>query len=152
MPDEFTFAVAFRPVERLMVSTDMTWMRWSGYLPQIMTPVSFKQSLIKPDFKDTLIPRIGIEYRMFDDLYISGGYSFQKSPVPDQPAYTNFVDNDRHVVAFGLEWVYRGFRVQGFFQYHHAVERFFRKDPGYGPSFYAGGRAYGFGFNVSAAF
>lgn len=152
MPDEFAWAVAFWPIKPLMVAVDVTWMKWSEYLPQITTPVSFQQFTIEPGFKDTVVPRLGLEYQIRPNMAIRGGYNFQKSPVPDEPGYLNYVDNDRHVASLGLEYAYRGFRLQAYYQYQWAVKRFFEKDPGYGPSFYAGGDIYSFGFNLSAAF
>lgn len=152
MPEEVSWAVALMPTEALLVTVDITWMRWSGYIPQIRTPVSFDQFVIEPGFKDTVVPRVGLEYRVAPKVSLLGGYNFQKSPVPDQPGYLNFVDNDRHVASLGFEYAYRGFRLQGYYQHQWAMNRLFEKEAMYGPSYRAAGYAYSFGLNLCAAF
>lgn len=152
MPEEASWAIALLPAEALLVSVDITWMRWSGYIPQIRTPVSFDQFVIDPGFRDTVVPRVGLEYRVAPEVSILGGYNFQKSPVPDQPGYLNFVDTDRHAASLGFEYAYRGFRLQGYYQHQWALNKVFEKEATYGPSYRAGGYAYSFGVNLSAAF
>ncbi len=152
MPDELCMAVAFEPLQKATVAIDVTWMRWSGYLPQIRTPVSFKQFTIEPGFKDIVVPRFGVEYRIRSDLVLRSGYNFQKSPVSEQPGYLNYADNDRHVWSLGVEYAYKGFRLQGYYQHQWAITRVFEKNPAFGRTYWATGYANSFGLNLSAAF
>jgi long-chain fatty acid transport protein len=151
-PDEVAGGVAFRPVRRVLVSADLTWSRWSGYQPQITTPVSFSLFTIQPNFRDILVPRVGCEVDLGRNVTALAGYNFQESPVPQHPGYVTYVDNDRHVFSVGLEYAYLGFRLQGYFQYQWAVSRDFHKLPGFGSDFSAGGDIFGFGGNLSASF
>jgi len=126
--------------------------RWSGYEPQITTPVSFELITVEPNFSDTVVPRVGVEVAVHRNLALLAGYNFQKSPAQDRFGYANFVDTDRHVFSLGLEGAYSGFRLQGYFQYQWAVPRDFQKDPAYGEDFSAGGQVFSSGFNLSASF
>jgi len=151
-PEEVAAGLAFRPLPSVLVSVDLTWSRWSGYQPQITTPVSFRLFTVKPDFHDTLVPRAGCAVEISPEFSALAGYNYQESPVPNHPGYVTYVDTDRHVFSLGMEYALRGYRLQGYFQYHWAVRRDFFKSPGYGPDFAAGGDIFGFGLNLSAAF
>jgi len=151
-PAELAGGFAFYPVERVLVSMDVTWMDWSGYESQITTPVSYQLVTIDPDFQDTIVPRLGVQVEIFPPFTVTAGYNYQESPVPNHPGYVTYVDTDRHVFCLGLELAYSGIRLQGYFQYQWAVKRDFNKYPAYGEDFSAGGKVFSFGFNLSGAF
>ena len=74
--------------------------------------------VIPPRFENRLVPRIGVEYlwpvagsrrhvsglsrdRRLVEVPLRAGYAYERSPVPDQTGFTNFVDTDRHTFAVG---------------------------------------------------
>jgi long-chain fatty acid transport protein len=124
MPQQLTLGVAARPVERLRVSMDLTWMDWSKHPSLIPTeeitltidltdlPVMLDipeeiggRSPIPMNMRDTLVPRVGIELDAFqnDAVLVQArlGYVYEGTPFPVQRGATNFVDSDRHTISLG---------------------------------------------------
>jgi len=97
-----------------------TWKHWSDYAGPL-EPTLPELDVPKPDFSDTVVPRVGVE-RSFPlsrsaQLHVRGGYFFEPSPVgshlPSSQAYdiatqtlvdvpTRYFDADRHVLTAGL--------------------------------------------------
>ena len=76
----------------IKATIDLVYERWSTYLNQHSELAGFK---------DILVPRMGIEGRIWD-LFLRAGVAYEKSPVPDQPGRTNYVDNDRLLLTLGM--------------------------------------------------
>ena len=57
-------------------------------------------------FHDSLMPRIGAEWRPLDGLAVRAGYGFISSPLPSQRGFTNLIDGHRHSAAAGLGYVF----------------------------------------------
>jgi hypothetical protein len=93
-PDELVFGAWWRPVDRLAISADVSWARWSAF-------VTIHDQKPDPGFDDTMNVRVGIEAHATDFLDVRGGWAFEPSPVPEQIGITNFVDADRHVITLG---------------------------------------------------
>lgn len=97
-----------------------TWKHWSDY-PGPLEPTLPDLDVPKPDYSDTVVPRVGVE-RSFPlsrsaKLHVRGGYFFEPTPVgahlPSSQAYdipsqtlvtvpTRYFDADRHVFTAGL--------------------------------------------------
>lgn len=152
-PRQATLGVAYQPLSPLTASFDLAWMDWSNFpspAPNISvySPVpevnqAFQNSnppLVsprKPGFHDTLVTRVGAEYKLFDWFSLRAGYMFTPSPVPKQTdGTTNYLDSSRHTITFGT-----GFRfldpigisvspveVGLHFQYHHFAQRKVTRD------------------------
>lgn len=107
----------------LTVNLDVTWMGWSTYesaisrstteldvkvpegIPVTIPPNPKPTQVIPPNFRDTFVPRLGIEYvgQVNESIEVPfrAGYVYERSPVPTQKGVTNFVDTDRHVLSLG---------------------------------------------------
>jgi long-chain fatty acid transport protein len=73
--------------------------------------------VVPPAFEDRFVPRLGLEYTLGfgAERRVSGkpapvkafqvplrlGYAYERSPVPPQTGFTNFVDADRHTISLG---------------------------------------------------
>jgi hypothetical protein len=132
-PHQFVFGVAARPLERWLFSMDIGWYDWSDFN-------DIEAHKPRPAFKDTWLPRCGMEYAAREWLALRAGYFFYDSPVPEQRALTNFLDNDRHVVSIGAEFIVldppgfwdKPLHIGFHLQYHHVVRRSYSKiDPSY---------------------
>ncbi len=110
-------------IDQWTVSAQLAWQQWSR-VRQISSDVDLQIQLgididtinfVTPDpnWHDTWIPRLGLEYHMSDvhgrTLDLRWGYAYVPSPVPDQTGLTSFADADRHVIATGIAV---GFPVQ----------------------------------------
>lgn len=123
LPARWVLGTSRKLGEHFSVELDLEYVRWSGYQSPVSRsttvidvdvpgglveiPPSPKPSkVIDPGFSDTLVPRVGAEYRLEVgqkwELPVRAGYAYERSPVPDQTGITNLVDADRHVLALGI--------------------------------------------------
>ncbi len=104
----------------LRLAIDLSFQRWSTYenpaskLDTVLELGQFQEfieptppALLAPaSFHDILIPRIGLEYRLFqsEENLLEGraGYSYEPSPAPEQIGATNFADNNKHTTSVGM--------------------------------------------------
>lgn len=129
LPWNMTGGVAVKPLDRLLVSMDVTYYHWSSFeLPNWV-------GLLK-EWNNTVIPRVGVQYALLEALMLRAGYYFEPSPVPDQGDVTsNHLDADKHVFSVGvgygfdrLPWIGElPFRhpidIDAFFQYQWMQDR-----------------------------
>jgi long-chain fatty acid transport protein len=155
-PSQWAFGAAYRFDNDLRLSADLTWMQWSEYINVLHGEPA-------PSFKDVFNIRAGIEKgvvysnKWLGDMTLRGGYSFWKSPVPDQTGTTNFLDNDKHIFSIGTEnrWDKPGkywskpVSVQTMLQYHYLIDREYTKAET-GEQITLSG--YGFAAGISAEF
>lgn len=93
-PPRLSGSLAVRGESAWIVSLDATWMGWSRYLDE-------HASQPAPAFHDTVDLRIGGELPMGDDSSVRFGVGWAPTPVPEQTGRSNYVDNDRVIVAAG---------------------------------------------------
>lgn len=99
MPQQHNFGVAYNWTPRLLTSLDVSWFKWSSYRnPYRGGPT--------PKWDDTVIPRVGVEYKLTDALALRAGYFYEPSPVPNQYANSNYLDTDRHVFSWGFGYTF----------------------------------------------
>lgn len=87
---------------RLGASADLA--RWSG------ANKLFAQDTIKDvgqlAFRDVVIPRVGVEYRLDKEISLLAGVSYEPSPLrSDSSLNVNYVDNDKVVAGLGLSYL-----------------------------------------------
>lgn len=109
----------------LTVAFDLTWMDWSSapgpysFVTVVEGPITAPPH---PDvgFKDTIVPRFGVEWLSSPELTLRGGYAFRPTPVPDQgDERTNLLDSDAHIFTVGAAYkVDDGMVLEGYFQWH----------------------------------
>jgi hypothetical protein len=108
---------------------DIGWYKWSDFH-------DIEAHRPDPPFSDTWLPRFGIEYTLKEWFILRAGYFFYDSPVPEQRALTNFLDNDRQVMSIGAELIVldppgfwdKPIHIGLHLQYHYLVPRSYRKD------------------------
>jgi long-chain fatty acid transport protein len=127
LPQQIAFGASWDPRPDVTVDLDVTWVNWSAYEPPV-TRVTADTKIIGtgvppgliPDkaapievvpanFHDRFVPRIGAEWRLplgpkelGHKLALRAGYSYEKTPIPEQRGVTNYVDGDRHALSAGL--------------------------------------------------
>lgn len=160
MPQNHTWGLAIRPMDKLLVSFDLTWYKWSDFdLPM------WKGQIRK--WKDTFVPRVGAEYELCKNLFIRTGYWHEESPVPDQGDIpSNYLDNDKNVLSWGVGYVLEDLHIpftqaklkyplllDAFVQYQMMENRNQEKDPSLGqPSWRADGYQIAGGFGLTLQF
>jgi len=115
LPWNMTVGVAGRPDERLLVSLDVTYYHWAAFeLP--MWEGEF------PEWNNTVVPRLGVEYKVWKELLLRAGYWYEASPVPDQSDMSsNHLDFDKHVVSTGLGYTFSKVPYLGELPFMHAI-------------------------------
>jgi len=181
-PHEITAGCAYRPCERLLLTADLTWYDWSkfpvpptleidftlaGLLSLLVdVPPELDPGLVGIPLKDTFAPRVGLELRAYKAatfaLDLRAGYAFEKSPVPEQVRYGNYLDNDRHIgsAGFGVSFIdpwgilYRPGSIDFHFQYFHYEKRSHKKTDPTDPvgDIRSSGSRFGLGVTLSVRF
>lgn len=101
-PRVFSYGLAFRPNDRLVLSFDANREIWSQY----------KVSRIKEKYSesfylhDTTNFRIGAEYSLFKSLKTRFGFATRPTPLPSMPGTNNWMDSDRNIFSLGLSYVF----------------------------------------------
>jgi long-chain fatty acid transport protein len=136
LPQQVVLGTSFQRVPRLTVNLDVVFVNWAAYksptaettsnlsimlppgLPISIPPSPKPVVIIPPNFSNTFVPHLGVEYvvpvagalrhlegdpieRRALEIPLRAGYVYEKTPVPAQTGATNFVDTDRHTVSLG---------------------------------------------------
>ncbi|CAN5211468.1 hypothetical protein BH09MYX1_BH09MYX1_58400 [soil metagenome] len=126
LPQQVVFGGSFRPLDRLKVNVDLTWVNWSAYVPPVATltadldipppkggwpagitpPTQPTPTKIAPVvIRDRVVPHVGFEAKVVDlphwEVDVRGGYEWARSPIGTQSGITNYIDRDRHSFSFG---------------------------------------------------
>lgn len=69
-----------------------------------LTPGQLEARFVRPAYRDTLSPRVGVEVTPWnkDSWAFRAGYQYSPSPVPDQRGMATFVDAPYHMAAAGV--------------------------------------------------
>ncbi|MEO7091668.1 MAG: outer membrane protein transport protein [Polyangiales bacterium] len=129
LPQQIVLGGSYDVTDALTIDADLTWIQWSAYkspvtrvlskiiidappgLPSRFLPETPAPTLVlDPKFRDTIVPRIGAEYRFAlgpsgadgHELALRAGYFLERSPIREQEGGTNFVDGDRHAFTAGI--------------------------------------------------
>jgi len=119
-PRQWVLGLGYRLSGDLLVACDVSYNEWSDYrVPSLSIDTDIDIPLIvlkkgvneSPDFKDTVTPRVGLEYRAYRggmmDAFLRAGYAYEPSPVPEQTGRTNFMDSDRHAFSWGVGFAFK---------------------------------------------
>lgn len=133
-PQQAALAVAWRPLDSLLTTAQVTWRGWSSYVPPIpstktvltggladLLPTLPEFPLPDPNFHDTFEPAMGLAWKAVRTAWVDAelrlGYFYRPSPAPNQGGTTNLVDNPVHGVSGGI-----GFEI-------HTLEDVLRAPP-----------------------
>ncbi len=75
------------------LAVEAVWSRWSAYIDT--------QGEKPRDWLDTISVRVGGDYAAAEGRTLRAGLQWEPSPVPPQTGRSNYVDNDRAVLALG---------------------------------------------------
>lgn len=85
LPSNTTLGVSYRPTDRWELAFDLQYVGWNAY---DSLNVFFNEEELgiapikaKKDYKNTIIARVGAQYRTTDRLYLRAGLYFDQSPI-----------------------------------------------------------------------
>ncbi|WP_395090779.1 OmpP1/FadL family transporter [Vaginella massiliensis] len=127
---EFTFGLAYRPIEKLLLGADVVVNGWSRYkeldieLYNDQTGYS-TNSVAQKRFKDTAIYRVGAEYAFTDMIFGRLGYSYDPSPVTSEYWSSETPSANQHAFSAGVGFKFgSGFYLDLLGQYIRSEERY----------------------------
>lgn len=125
---------------------------------------------IKPEMRDILVPKAGLEWTPTPTWKLRGGYSYRPSPIKDATAAGNYIDPGKHMYSIGAGidlrqagLTHRQFTIDLHAQYHKLIKQTIRKSPGNeagttgqskigSPDYEVGGKVFGGGISISMLF
>lgn len=134
-PEQVGFEASGEVLPGLRASAGGTWKRWSAYPNPIEYPAVPPDFPEQPDpgFEDAVDWRAGVEWTLAsNDVVIEPrlAWQYSPSPAPEQTGLHSYLDNDRHLLAFGAGVRWQGLRAEVAGQWHHLVERTHAKSDG----------------------
>ncbi len=110
-PAQIAFGLSYQPDIFWLIGADVTHYQWSDYTGPFMSarakkntwgayPITFPPEEIL-SFRDTFVPRLGLECRLNEKVKIRAGYAFHMSPAPVPSKISNLLDNNVHRVTLG---------------------------------------------------
>ena len=131
VPENVAFGAAYTITERWRISGELAWYRWGAYEgPYKSAPEGI--------FKNIVVPRIGVMYRITRKLEARAGFYYEPTPVPKQLTGIAYpIGNDRFVPSVGIGYTFRApwgilakpLTVDAYFQYHILMGRDSRYRP-----------------------
>lgn len=122
-PDIWNAGAAWRPLDSLLVSADLTIARWSqapdpspqvsldvkGSVPsafglQDILDVGTDTPPLKLGFRDIWTPGLAAEWRAAENWQFRGGYRYRPTPAPRASGPFKYLDSDMHVLGAGLSY------------------------------------------------
>ncbi|MEW6444270.1 MAG: outer membrane protein transport protein [bacterium] len=127
-PENFTLGGWYKVTERLRVSADVSWHRWSQYRGPTDSGLEF-------EFNDVWIPRIGILYRITRAVEARLGFYYEPTPVTNQARGFFPIGNNRLVPSLGIGYTFQApwgllvkpLSLDAYFQYHFLDENEFNR-------------------------
>jgi len=107
LPANLDLGVAVQATDKLMIAIEFDWVFWSAY-----DSLSFKfeeagellDSQNPRKYRDTFIPRIGIQYAFSEKFEIRGGAYYDTSPAHDDYFTPETVTLNTFAYTLGLSW------------------------------------------------
>jgi len=107
LPGNLDFGVAYQATDKLLIAFELDWVMWGTYDTLSFT---FKEngdllSSNNPrEYKDTFIPRIGIQYDMMDNLQLRAGAYYDTSPTNSDYFTPETVSLNTFAYTLGLSY------------------------------------------------
>jgi long-subunit fatty acid transport protein len=150
-PRKVSLGLAYDVIPSLTLMADATYLNWSAFkggAPDLeilvalgISPALRKATYPENPFRDVVIPRVAGEYRhsIGEHVGLSGrlGFSYERSPVPDQTNLINLADNDQVVITAGFgvalsritSVLAKPLTIDIGAGWHQLIERTIEKDP-----------------------
>lgn len=103
MPPQLLAGISYNLSKDLTAEFDIDWRGWSRFdrLKITFRDKRMKEVQILEHWRDTITPRVGIEYRLSDSFSLRGGYAYDPSAVPKKYLDPLVPDSDKHAVTLG---------------------------------------------------
>ncbi|MBZ0254171.1 MAG: outer membrane protein transport protein, partial [Candidatus Methylomirabilis sp.] len=96
-PAQFQVGASYKITEQLEVDLALQYQKWDRYKTTTASTPPNK-------FDNIWIPRVGVEYLLTRDFALRGGFSYEPTPVTEQPQGFNLLGADRFIPSAGFGW------------------------------------------------
>jgi long-chain fatty acid transport protein len=109
-PERLTMGMALKASKRLMISTEVEWIRWSRFDRQDVDfdtevpAAGFTDLSVDLNWNDIWLLKIGGEYALSDRFVLRAGYAFVQSPAPEETLSPSSPDADSHNISLGASY------------------------------------------------
>lgn len=125
IPHVLSFGLAAFPIKPLAVSFNFEVITWSDYKnlaisfgPTAEVPDrSELDSVVPKDWSNTIVVRLGAEYRVLPSLAVRAGFVYDQSPAPLHTVGPELPDADRYELSLGGGYEWRGLRADLAYQF-----------------------------------
>lgn len=120
-PQIFSWGMAFRPNPKWTITLDAEWLRWSSFnrltlaLDQKVPAAGLSDISMNLDWMDTVLVKIGVDYRWRDNLPLRAGYSYLSTAVPDHTLGPANPEAVSHYLILGVGYTWRRWVFVGFY-------------------------------------
>jgi long-chain fatty acid transport protein len=128
-PEIYSFAIAYRPNEKLILALDAELVRWSSFDTM---EIDFKTEIPEAgltdisavlDWKDIWVIKVGGEYKLNEKIALRAGYAYGKNPVPDKSLEPSNPDSDQHNFSVGAGYKFDKWIIDIFYDAAFYEER-----------------------------
>lgn len=128
-PNIIGLGVSYQLSPKLLVSLDLHYTGWSVYDKYDLN-IDYPDPLPDPEpetvtenFKDTVIFRFGLDYKLNDALSLRGGILVDQTPQPEASVDPNLPDANRVALIGGFGYGFGKFRIDVGYQYEMFSDR-----------------------------
>lgn len=137
LPAHLFTGIAYRPSKNLLLEIGGKWEEWSTYkhLKLKADQPIFSGSdvyLMPRDWKDVYGFNLGAKYNIDPTLAVSVGYLHEGNPVPSHTFDPSIPASNRNDLSFGIQKVFREFRIALSYLYESYDDRHKRNNVGMG--------------------
>jgi long-chain fatty acid transport protein len=108
LPDVFTIGIGYRPINRLVLTTDVSFIGWKSFDTlrfDYKDNTPFLQDTKAPrHYKNTISVRVGANFMVNDKLSLMAGGAYDPTPVADDFVSPDLPDADRWQVSGGASY------------------------------------------------
>nr|HEX4314523.1 outer membrane protein transport protein [Kofleriaceae bacterium] len=104
IPERIVGGVAYRPVDRLEVELNISWVDWSKFQELAIKLPNGTSAVTPEDYTNTTSIRFGAEYRLPLGAAVRVGYIHDPTPVPGQTLTAQLPDADRNDLTAGASY------------------------------------------------
>ena len=110
-PNMASLGYAYRPNKKWKIEVDLEWIGWSSLENLTVEPTPPLPPEIAKDWKDTLSPRIGAEFRPDANWKLWAGYVYLPTSIPDRTFDPSLPDANAHIFGLGAGWEKKNFTL-----------------------------------------
>ncbi len=138
LPHTINLGLGYSVTDELWLGLDfnyMTWsvydqieVRWSEQSPEGDSGSTDPSLVVPADWEDAFAVRFGGQYSVMNDLNLRFGFTYDRTPVPDETVGPSLPDNDRFVFALGVGYSTLGIRADLGYNYVYLNQREIRNE------------------------